>query len=329
MMKAILIREFGDAGQLYIGDAKKPVVGPGQLLVKIYAAGINRADTFQRQGKYPPPAGASEILGLEMAGIVEDTGPETSRFQKGDHVFGLIPGGGYAQYAAIHEEMAMPVPENMSMTHAAAIPEAFLTAFQALRWHGNIQVEEDVLIHAGGSGVGTAAIQLAQAIGAKSIVTASAPKHEVCLKLGTKKAIDYKNEDFKTAVLEYTDQKGVDLIIDFIGGPYFKDNIDCLNRDGRLVILATLGGGNVENFDVRKMLVNRLNIIGSTLRSRSIDYQIALTHEFREFALQRFTNSNLKPVVDKIFNWEDVKDAHEYMEANKNTGKIILEVKHL
>ena len=182
------------------------------------------------------------------------------------------------------------------------------------------------MIHAGGSGVGTAAIQMASELGSKVLITASLSKHKTCLSLGANKAIDYHLKSFVDEILNYTNGTGVDVIIDFIAGPYFKKNLDCLKTDGRLIILASLGGGKVDEFDLRKILTKRLSIIGSTLRSRPLDYQIKLTKEFSEFALTKFENSSLKPVIDSVFEWHDVAEAHKYMEANKNTGKIVLEI---
>ncbi len=325
-MKAILYKDGCIADELTIGEIEKPSPQTKQILVKVNAAGVNRADIMQREGKYPAPKGASPILGLEIAGVVDEVGSEVSNWKKGDKVFGLIPGGGYAQYAVIDEEMAMPLPENLSMTKAAAIPEVFLTAYQALIYYGKIQSGETVLIHAGASGVGTAAIQIAREMNAHIVVTASSGKHDVCIMLGAEKAIDYKKEDFYNAVMNYTNNTGVDIIIDFIGGPYLQKNINCLKTDGRLIMLSLLGGGKVSELDIRTMVSKRLSIIGSALRSRSIDYRIKLVKEFSSFALEKFSSGKLKPVIDKIYNWKDVAEAHKRIEANKNIGKIVLEV---
>ncbi|MFD1185436.1 NAD(P)H-quinone oxidoreductase [Pontibacter rugosus] len=325
-MKAILVKQPGGPEQLILGDYEQPSPLPDELLVKVYATALNRADTLQRQGKYPPPNGASPLLGLEIAGEVVEAGSNCIRFKKGDKVFGLLPGGGYAEYAVIDEAMAMPVPDNLSMEEAAAIPEVFLTAFQALVWLGKLQTQERVLIHAGASGVGTAAIQLARAINAEVLVTASAQKLQACLDLGAHKAIDYKANDFEDEVLAYTNSEGVDVIIDFIAGPYFKQNIECLRMDGRMVILASLGGGKVEELDLRKILAKRLHVMGSTLRSRTREYQVQLTQEMSQFTMPYFKNGAIKPVVDSVFDWQDVAEAHRYMEQNKNIGKIVLQV---
>lgn len=325
-MQAILVTSPGGAEQLQLGEYPKPEPKPHELLVKVHATALNRADILQREGKYPPPAGASPLLGLEIAGVVEAAGGTCKTYKPGDKVFSLLPGGGYAEYAVVDEAMAMPKPENLSMEEATAIPEVFLTAFQALVWLGRLQAGERALIHAGASGVGTAAIQLAKMLKAEVIVTASAEKHQVCLNLGANKAIDYKSTSFSDEVVRQTDKEGVDVIVDFIGGPYFADNLDCLRTDGRLVMLAFLGGEKVENLDLRKILAKRLQITGSTLRSRTRDYQVKLTQELCAFAMEGFKAGQLKPVIDSVYHWANVADAHRHMEANKNTGKIVLRV---
>ncbi|MHC2991690.1 NADPH:quinone oxidoreductase [Pontibacter sp. HJ8] len=325
-MKAILVKQPGGPEQLVLGEYEQPLPKPYELLVRVHATALNRADTLQREGKYPPPKGESPLLGLEIAGEVVEAGINCTRFKEGDKVFGLLPGGGYAGYAVIHEEMAMAIPANLSMEEAAAIPEVFLTAYQALVWLGRLQAGERVLLHAGASGVGTAAIQLARALQAEVLVTASEQKLKACLDLGAHKAINYKDVPFEDEVLAYTNSEGVDVIVDFIAGPYFKQNIECLRLDGRLVLLATMGGGKVEEFDLRRVLAKRLQVIGSTLRSRTRDYQIRLTKEMSAFAMPHFESGALKPVVDSVYDWQDVAEAHRYMEANQNIGKIVLQI---
>jgi putative PIG3 family NAD(P)H quinone oxidoreductase len=326
LMEAVIVRQPGGPEQLEIGKWQIPEPQANEVLVKVEATALNRADTMQRSGKYPPPAGASPILGLELAGKVVDLGKEVSRWKKGDPVFGLLPGGGYAQYAVIHEEMAMAVPKHLSMEEAVAIPEVFLTAFQALQWLGKVKANDYVLIHAGASGVGTAAIQLARELGAHVLVTASAAKHKVCMDLGAELAIDYKTTRFDQKVLEVTQGKGADVIIDFIAADYFQQNIDCLATDGRLILLATLSGGKISEFDLRKILTKRLQIIGSTLRSRSKAYQIELTKQMAAFALPRFEDGRLKPIIDRVLDWHQVQEAHRLMESNQNAGKIVLTI---
>lgn len=324
-MKAIQIKSFGEAEQLYLGEAPTPSPQPQEILVKVHATALNRADTLQRRGHYPPPEGASEILGLEIAGTVAELGAAVENWQVGDKVFGLIPGGGYAEYAVIHQSMAIKKPDYLSFEEAAALPEVFLTAFQALNWLGKLQPQESILIHAAASGVGTAAIQLAKALKAAHIfATASAAKHEVCKSLGADTVIDYKSQRFEEIIQAKTHAKGVNLIIDFIGAPYFGRNLDSLALDGSMVMLAMLGGMNRAEVDFGKILRKRLQILGSTLRARSLDYQIALSQAFWEFASPLFAEKKLKPVIDSVLDWKEVVAAHKRMEANQNTGKIVL-----
>ncbi|MEM8909218.1 MAG: NAD(P)H-quinone oxidoreductase, partial [Bacteroidota bacterium] len=259
-MKAILMRNFGDPDQLYLGTYDQPQIGPNEALVKVKATALNRADTLQRKGKYPPPAGASPILGLEMAGEVVQIGSEVSRWQKGDRVCALLSGGGYAEYVAVHEALMLPLPVNWNWVEGAAIPEVYLTAFQALNWLAQLQAGERVLIHAGASGVGTAAIQLARAMGAEVGVTASGGKHALCLSLGASYAIDYRQEDFAPAVKKHYEGTGVDVVIDFVAAPYFQQNLEVLRLEGRMVMLAFLGGALAKEVNLAPILRKRLQI---------------------------------------------------------------------
>jgi len=327
-MQAVLVKTFGGADQLFIGHADTPALAEHEVLVKVHAAGVNRADILQREGKYPPPVGASEIIGLEIAGEVVSLGANSTKWNVGDQVFGLLPGGGYAQYAGVHEDMLMALPEHMSYTECAAIPEAFLTAYQSLVTLAKLQSSEQVLIHAGGSGVGTAAIQIAKLIGANPIITASKAKHDICRSLGASNCIDYQSENFQKVIMEVTDGKGVDVILDFVAAKYFQQNLNSLALDGRMVMLAFLGGVKVPEVNLVPILSKRLQIMGSTLRSRTLDYQIALTKDFHQFGYAALTKGLMKPVIDKIYPWDQVQQAHERMEANLNIGKIVLEIGH-
>ncbi|MCL4155133.1 UNVERIFIED_CONTAM: hypothetical protein GTU68_015813 [Idotea baltica] len=325
-MKAILIKSPGGPEQLTIGEWEKPRPAANEILVKVAASAINRADTLQRMGKYPVPPGASPILGLEMAGTVVEIGKAVTQWKEGDTVCGLLAGGGHAEYATIHEDMAISVPQNMSMTDAAALPEVFLTAFQAMVWIGNLTPGEKVLIHAGGSGVGTAAIQLAKSIGATIMITASAGKHEMCRSLGAELTIDYHTEDFHQSVKEFTNGYGADLIIDFVAAPYFQQNLDTLALDGRLVMLALLGGTKASELNIGNILRKRLKIQGSTLRNRDLTYKTQLTKAFQAFAWEDIQAGRIKPVIDQVVDWTQIADAHRRMEANQNTGKIVLKI---
>lgn len=325
-MKAIQLKAFGGPEQMYIGPYEKPAPSPGEILVKVAATALNRADTLQRMGKYPPPEGESEIMGLEMAGTVAACGSAVTRWQVGDQVCGLLGGGGYAEYATIPEGMALPWPQGFDAEQVAAVPEVFLTAFQALRWLARLQEGERILVHAGASGVGTAAIQLARAMKAEVAATASAGKHDLCRKLGATLAIDYKTESFAERIAAHTEGHGVDVIIDFIGGPYFQHNLKALAVEGRLVILAFLGGVKPGEVNLGPILRKRLQIIGSTLRARDLDYKTRLSQDLQRFAWPLFEKGVMQPVVDRVYDWSQVADAHRYMESNQSQGKIVLKV---
>ncbi len=325
-MRAIIFDEPGGPEVLKIGEVEKPSPSEGQVLVRVRATAINRADTLQRRGKYPLLEGASPILGLEMAGEVAEVGPGVNQWKPGDKVCGLLSGGGHATYALIHEDMCLPIPKGMDFSAAAAIPEVFLTAYQALFWLADLRQRENVLIHAGASGVGTAAIQLAKSVGAQVMITASGPKHEICQSLGADLCIDYRTQDFHLEVMQQTQKIGAHVILDFVAGPYFQRNLDSLALDGRLVMLALLGGGNPGHANLLRILRKRLSIMGSTLRSRSLPYKIGLSRDLRDFAWKKFEEGRLKPVIDQVMDWTEIVEAHTRMEENKNAGKIVLVV---
>lgn len=325
-MKAITVATPGDANQLQITETSDPVPGPGQVLVHVAATALNRADILQREGRYPPPPGTTDILGLEMAGTVIGLGADVTGFEVGDNVCSLLNGGGYAQLVAVDAAMLFKLPENLSFTKAAAIPEAFITAFQALYWIADLQEGENVLIHAGASGVGTAAIQLVKQAGAKAIVTASGMKHETLRGLGAARCIDYRTENFAAAVMEETSGHGVDVILEFVGAPYLEKNLSCMAMEGRMVKLAALGGARIKDVSLAPVLRKRLQITGTTLRSRSREYKHRLAADFRDRVWPGFADGSLRAVVDTIYDWEEVAEAHKYMEANANIGKIVLTI---
>jgi len=325
-MRAVRVSKEGDPEHMTIGEVPLPSPGPNEVRVQVHATALNRADTFQRRGHYPPPEGASPILGLEMAGVVEETGERVIDWHEGDRVFSLLSGGGYAEQVVVHKDLLMAMPPGLSMRDAAAIPEVFLTAYQALHWLGALQRDHNVLIHAGASGVGTAAIQLTKEAGAHPYITASAPKHEVCRDLGAEATIDYESEDFADRIAEITGGDGVNIVLDFIGAPYFHPNVDVLATDGRIVQLATLGGSTVEEVNLRALMAKRAQLLTSTLRDRSRDYKVQLTQEFASDMLPKFVDGALRPVIDSTYDWTDVADAHRRMENNENAGKIVLEV---
>ncbi len=322
-MKAILIREPGEADMLVYGDAPDPQLKPGELLVRVRAAGVNRADVHQRKGNYPPPADASPILGLEVAGeVVTPAG----RWQVGDRVMAVVSGGGYAELAAVPADIAMPVPEGFTFEQAAAIPEVFLTAYLNLFMLGRLQPGEIVLIHAGASGVGTAAIQLAGSIGARAFITAgSDDKLERCHELGAELCVNYLRDSFARVVLEATEGRGVDVILDFIGEPYWDENLAALARGGRLMLIGFLGGSR-GNLELAPIMRKNLHVTGTTLRGTPMDDKIALAKALTDFAIPRFESGALKPVVDSVYRLEDASEAHRYMESNRNIGKIVLTI---
>lgn len=322
-MKAILTHEPGGPEVLYYGDAPDPVPEPDELLVRVRATALNRADLLQRKGSYAPPPDASPILGLEVAGdVVQASG----NWKVGDRVMAVITGGGYAELAKIPSGMAIPIPRAFSYEQAAAIPEAFLTAYLNLFTLGHLQKNQAVLIHAGASGIGTAAIQLAREAGARVFVTTgSKDKCDFCRELGAEVAILYKQESFRERVLNATEQRGVDVILDFIGAHYWNDNLASLAIDGRLMLIGSLGGTKGE-LDLGAIMPKRLTITGMLLRRMPLPEKIALTKAFSEFALPRFEQDLLRPVIDRVYSLQEAAIAHRYMATNSNLGKIILRV---
>ncbi len=325
-MQAVIVSEPGGPEQMTIDDVPTPTPGPDEVQVHVHATALNRADTFQRRGHYPPPEGASDILGLEMAGTVAETGDAVVDWHEGDRVFALLDGGGYAEYTVVHKDRLMAVPPGMSMQEAAAVPEVFLTAYQALHWLGGLQSGHRVLIHAGASGVGTAAIQLTRHAGGHPYITASASKHDRCRLLGAEATIDYETEDFAARIMEETDGAGVNILLDFIGAPYFHKNVESLALDGRIIQLATLGGSTVEAVSLRDLMAKRAQLLATTLRSRSLAYKVQLTQEFAADILPAFVDGALRPVIDSTYDWTEVGAAHQRMENNENAGKIVLRV---
>jgi len=321
------MKGLGGVEHLHIGGHPDPVMGDDELLVRIRATALNRADLLQRRGKHPPPKGVPDILGLEMAGEVASVGPASGGWKPGDRVCALLPGGGYAELVSIPAGLAMRIPENLSFEQAAAIPEVFLTAYRNLFDVCGLGAGDAVLIHAGGSGVGTAAIQLVKEAGGSSLVTAGAPeKIARCVALGARAGWNYKDGPFAPWVAEQTGGRGVDIVLDFVGAPFFEQNLKVLAVDGRMAVIGTLGGADVEKFSLRTLMSKRLSIAGAGLRSMDTGRKIALTRAFSEFALPRFTDGRLVPIVDSVYDWKDVGKAHLRMESNSNVGKIVLRV---
>nr|NNM90276.1 NAD(P)H-quinone oxidoreductase [Bacilli bacterium] len=326
-MKAVWFDQPGDPACLKIIELEQPPMIEGGVRVDIYATAINRADLLQRRGAYPPPKGESEILGLEMAGIITQVGRGVTSLQVGDRICALLPGGGYAESVVVPAAMAAKIPDSMSFEQAAAIPEVFYTAYSNLMWLAHLTSEDTVLVHAGASGVGTAAIQIIKALGATCFVTVGSDrKRDACLALGADEAINYHQQDFADVVLAKTNQTGANIILDFIGAPYLEANLRALALDGRLVIIGTMGGSKTQ-INLGSLLAKRQQIIGTALRNRTLSEKIRLTQEFWAFATPRFEAKTLSPVVDRVFAFNEVVQAHEYMEKNQNIGKIVLRVR--
>lgn len=324
-MKAIQMNGFGGTEVLYIDEFPEPAIDEYECLIRVHATALNRADLLQRRGAYPPPPGASPILGLEMAGEVIQIGAKVTKWKKGDRVCGLLSGGGYAELAAIHEDMAIPIPEKWTYELGTAIPEVFLTAYLNLFRLGQLKKHQRVLVHAGASGVGTAAIQLIGEAGASALVTAgSERKLQYCMQLGAVGGWNYHHGSFADWIAECTDGRGVDLILDFVGAPYFHDNVRSLAIGGKLIAIGMMGGGKVNSLSLNVFISRRLQLIGTVLRPLPLEDKIKLTQQFSEFALPRFMDGRLKPIIDRIFDWRDVAQAHETMESNTNIGKIVL-----
>jgi len=316
-VRAILVPSPGGPEALVFGEAPDPVPGPDEVLVRVKATAVNRADLLQAAGKYPPPHGAPEILGLEAAGVVEGTG---------ENVFFLLAGGGYAEKVAVPRGMLMPIPEPMGFVEAASIPEAWFTAYLNLFLEAGLKAGEKALIHAAGSGVGTAALQLVRRAGATAVATVRSPrKLGVTLTLGATLAIDTSAKDFAEEIEKAWGPGAVDVVLDPVGGSFLERNIRVMARGGRLVLIASMGGGS-STIDLRSVLLKRLRILGSTLRSRPTPEKIALTEAFVRDVLPGFSDGTLATVVDSVLPLARAGDAFRRMAANENVGKIVLTV---
>jgi len=325
-MKAIVCKESGGPEVLTLSDLPTPEPKADDLLVRVRASALNRADTLQRKGLYPPPPGDSEVFGLELAGEVAGWGANVSGFSEGDRVFGLVGGGGYGEYALLDAQMAMPIPDAWDFVEAAAVPEVFFTANETVFVLGGLRQGESLLVHAGGSGVGTAAIQMAHHIGAKVYFTAgSKEKIDSAMALGADGGINYKTQDFAEEIMKLTDGRGVDVVEDFLGASYLEKNMEVLATAGRLVVVATMGGIKAE-INPNLLMRKRLRILGSVMRSRPLQEKREITGRFLERWLPVLTAGKIKPVIDSRFPLADAKLAHERMEGNQNFGKIMLTV---
>ena len=302
-----------------------PVPGPGEILVKVMAAGVNRPDVAQRSGSYPPPPGASDLPGLEVAGEVAAVGPGVTRHKPGDKVMSLVAGGGYAQYCIAQDAQAMGVPPSLSMIEAAAIPETLMTVWHNVFERGALKAGETLLIHGGSSGIGTMAIQLAKAFGAKVIVTVgSKDKADACLKLGADRAVNYKTEDFVTETKNATDGAGANVILDMVGGDYIERNYDAAAVEGRVVQIAFLAGTPKASANFAKLMMKRLHHTGSTLRPRSNADKAAMVAAIEAKVMPLLREGRIKPLIDSTFPLEKAAEAHRRMETSEHIGKIVL-----
>lgn len=326
-MRIISLAGFGGTDVLKVGEAVRPEPGEGEVLIRVIAAGVNRADLLQRHGHYPPPAGASEILGLEVAGeIVKRGAGAEARWRIGDKVCALVPGGGYAEYCVAHSGCCLPVPEGMVLAEAASLPEAAFTVWANLFDPRRLFSGDRFLMQGGTSGIGTLAIQAAKAFGATVVATAgSAEKCRFLLELGCEHAINYREEDWAAGVLDWSGGRGVNVVLDIVGGDYFAKHLKLLAKDGRLVHIATAHGNEV-NLDLRAVMAKRLVITGSTLRSRPVAEKMRLRDGVEESLWPLVREGKIHSVVDQVFSLEEAGKAHGRMESSRHVGKIVLKV---
>ena len=309
---------------LRLADGPVPRPGPREVLIRVAAAGVNRPDLLQRAGSYPPPPGASPVLGLEVAGTIAALGGEVADWREGDSVCALVPGGGYAEYCLAPAPHCLPVPRGLSMVEAAGLPETFFTVWSNVFDRGRLQPGESFLVHGGSSGIGTTAIQLAHAFGSRVFATAGSPeKCAVCTELGAERAIDYRREDFTAIVKEATEGRGVDVILDMVGGPYVEKNLRALAIEGRLVQIAFLQGSRV-TLDLVHLMMRRQTITGSTLRPRSVADKAAIARALREKVWPLIEAKRVRPVIDRSFPLAEAAEAHRLMQSSAHIGKIIL-----
>ncbi len=323
-VRAVIARQPGGPEVLELVNRPCPVPGVGEMLVRVRAAGINRPDVMQRQGNYPPPPGASDIFGLELAGTVEAVGPNVQRFKQGDRVMALVHSGAYADWAIVQEGAALPIPDCLEFTEAAAFPETFFTVWSNVFERARLAPGETILIHGGTSGIGTTAISLAKALGSRVIATAgSDEKCQACLDLGADAAINYRTQDFVRESRMLTEGRGPDVILDMVGGDYIARNLEAIAVDGRIAQIAFLGGAKTE-VDFTPLLMKRVPLTGSTLRARPTEMKTKLADALREKVLPLIEAGKVKPLIDSVFAFEDVQEAHAHMDTGAHIGKIVL-----
>lgn len=324
-MKAVVLERFGPPEVMTIGEAERPEPAAGQILIKVAATSVNRPDIIQRLGNYPPPPGESEILGLEVAGTVESLGAGVGGLAPGDRVLALIGGGAYAEYAVAHAAHVMRMPDDLSFEQAACICEAYITAYMNLFRGARLADGESVLLHGGGGGVNTAAVQLCRTLTPNSeiFVTASERKLERVAALGVQHVIDYRRENFADAVLAATAKRGVDVILDHLGASYLDSNLRALAVNGRLSVIATMGGREA-SIDLGRLMVKRQTIMGSVLRPRPVAEKAAIVADFEKTVMPLFANGRIAPLIHRVYALEHVVEAHRAMEASEHFGKIVL-----
>jgi NADPH2:quinone reductase len=326
-MRFIDVPQFGGPEVLTLADGPVPKPASDEVLIKVAAAGLNRADLLQRQGHYPPPPGASPILGMEVSGHIAEVGPGAeARWKVGDAVCALIPGGGYAEYCVASAGCCLPVPKAVTLTDAAALPEAIFTVWANLFAQPYLREGERFLVHGGTSGIGTTAIQMAKAYGARVVTTAgSTEKCIFCLSLGAERAFNYRDEDWFAGALEWSGQSGVDVILDMVGGDYFPKHLKLLALKGRLIHIATTGGSEVQA-DLRAIMLKRLVVTGSTLRPRPVAEKTALRDQIEQHVWPLIESGKLRPIVDRVFPFDEAAEAHRRMHSSTHIGKILLQV---
>jgi NADPH:quinone reductase len=323
-MIAIDLPQFGDASVLRVAERPSPAAGEGEVLIRVDAAGVNRPDIMQRQGKYPPPPGASDIPGLEVSGVVSAVGAGVDRWRVGDRVCALVAGGGYAEYCAAPAVQCLPVPKGLDMAAAAAVPETFFTVWTNVFQRGGLRSGETLLVHGGTSGIGTTAIQLAKAFGATVYATAGTDeKCAACVRLGATAAVNYRTDDFVAHVQRLTNGRGVDEILDIIGGDYLQRNVQCLALNGRLVQIGLIGGSRAQ-IDLRAVLQKRLTLTGSTLRARTVAEKGQLAAEVERHVWPLLSAGTVRPVVHRTFPLAQAADAHRLLESGDVIGKVVL-----
>ena len=323
-MRVVEITEPGPPDALRIRTRPVPVPGAGEVSIRVAAAGVNRADTMQRKGNYPPPPGASDIPGLEVSGTVAAVGEGVSDLGVGDEVCALLTGGGYAEYCLAPAPQCLPIPAGVSLVDAAALPEAYATVWTNVIDRGRLEAGESLLVHGGSSGIGTVAIQLARLFGARIFATAGTPaKCAACVELGAERAIDYRAEDFAAVLGEATGGRGVDLILDMVGGAYLQRNLASLAIEGRLVVIALMEGATAE-LDLARLMSRRLTVTGATLRARSIAQKAEIMMALRARVWPRFASEELRPIVHATYPLAAAAEAHRVMESSVHTGKLLL-----